>query len=134
MTNDQTNRPTINVTSNYQTGGITAHTVHINSAPQRTMGAEHRNQLIREVPREKEVVIWATSGHEESHNFASEIFNFMKASGYSLYGEGPMPQMFIPQLLGVRIRVEKRAEIDVGLMSESDKRAATAPTGIKMTL
>ena len=134
MGSDKTDRPTINITSNYQSGGITAHTVNLNAVPQRKLGPQASQQLLREVPIEKEVVVYSTVGHEESFNLACEIYSFMKVSGYRLFGGGPMPQIFFPQLLGMQILVDERAEISVGLMSENDRRPATPSAGIKMTI
>jgi hypothetical protein len=136
MTNDKKDHPyNVNVTSNYQSGGITAHTVIVNAKPQRQLGPEARTHILETVPTTKEVVVWTTMGHEESLKLATEIFNFMKEAGYRLFGGAPMPQMFIPQLFGLRIRQEKeRTEIDVGLMDGSETPTTKSPAGTRMTI
>jgi hypothetical protein len=123
----------INITSNNQSGGITAHTVNVNSKYQRQLGDAHRKQFLLSVPRDKEVVIWATMGNEEAHNLASQIFEFLKESQYRLFGEGPLPQIFIQQFYGVRVVVADRTSIEVGLMSESEKMIQPVG-GVRMTI
>jgi hypothetical protein len=96
------------------------------------LNAENRSLLLHRIPLDKEVVVWTTSGHEECYRFASEICGFMTDAGYRVFGGAPMPQMFIPQLGGVRVRIGERAEIDVGLMTESENARGSA--GVKMAI
>jgi hypothetical protein len=126
MTADKETTSNINVTSNYQSGGITAHTVNLNPTYQRKLGNNARKELLQNTPRNKEIVIWATMGSEEAYKLASEIFQFMKGAGYTLFGDGPFPQIFVPALYGMRVRLNERTEIDVGLMDESEKASGRA--------
>jgi hypothetical protein len=77
-----------NVSSTNQTGGITAHTVNV-VKPRRVMGDEMKKTILAQCPRDKMIVVWSVAGDEESHFFAQEIFRFMQASGFKLFGDGP---------------------------------------------
>ena len=124
MTNDKTEKPTINITSNYQSGGITAHTVNINPTYQRALGDIVRQKLLENIPKDKLAVVWFTSGNEESFRYASEIHQFMKEAGYNVFGNGPTLQIFLEPLYGLRVSVGGNADISVGIMSDAEKQAA----------
>jgi hypothetical protein len=103
-----------NVTSTYQTGGITAHTVNF-ANPRRIMGSTLKKQILDKMPRDKQIVIWSVAGNEETHAFATEIFNFMKEKGFDLFGEAPFGNIFLTPPKGILLREEgERRELDVG--------------------
>src|SRR5947209_325888 len=103
-----------NVTSTYQTGGITAHTVNFGN-PRRVMGPKLKKQILDEMPRDKQIVIWSVDGNEETHAFATEIFKFMREKGYDLFGEAPFANIFLTPPKGIVLREEGgRRELDVG--------------------
>jgi hypothetical protein len=89
-----------NVTSNYQTGGITAHTVNLGS-PRQVMGPALKKQILDQMPRDKQIVIWSVAGNEETHTFATEIFNFMKENKFDLFGSGPAGNIFLTPPKGI---------------------------------
>jgi hypothetical protein len=112
------------VTSNYQSGGITAGSVHINPKIQRVLGQSMRQKILQNVPRDKLVVIWATHGDEESYKYASEIFQFMKSEGYNLFGNGPSNQIFLmPAYDFTMVPGKDKTELIVGILSETAKAA-----------
>jgi hypothetical protein len=112
----------INITSNFQSGGITAHTVNVTPHFQRVLGDGIREKLLLNVPREKLAVVWATSGDEESYKYAVEIFDFMKAKGFNLFGSAPVNNIFTAPMYGVTVNPQdEKTEIYVGILSDSEK-------------
>lgn len=87
---------TVNITSNYQSGGITAHTVNVGS-PARHIdnpGAATFRQTLLTLPINKPVIVSHAVGDSEAIHFAHEIRAFMAANGYSFAIEG------VPQAIG----------------------------------
>jgi hypothetical protein len=124
MTTDKETPSNINITSNYQSGGITAHTVNVNPRFQRVLGDDIRKKILQNVPRQKLTVVWATHGDQESFRYANEIFQFLKASGFNLFGDGPHGNIFTQPLYGVTVTPrDDKTEIYIGMLSESEKPA-----------
>jgi hypothetical protein len=113
------------VTSHNQSGGITARTVNINPNFQRALSDSIREKLEKNVPREKLVVVWATHGDQESFRYANEIFQFLKTSGFNLFGDAPQGNIFTQPLYGVTVTPQDdKTEIYIGMLSESEKPTA----------
>jgi hypothetical protein len=96
------------VTSYNQSGGITANTVNVNRPLQRKLGDDIKSKLIQNVPKDKQTIIWATHGSEESFIFASEMFEFMKKEGFNLFGTAPTNQIFLKPLYGVMVQPDEK--------------------------
>jgi|GEM_PF-2142787 len=112
----------INVTSNYQSGGITAHTVNVSPRFQRALGDNIRQKLLQNVSRQKLTVVWATHGDAESYKYATEIFDFLKLKGFNLFGSTPVNNIFTEPVYGVTVtHQDEKTEIYVGILSDSEK-------------
>lgn len=83
-----------NVSSMNQQGGITAHTVNVPTM-KRVMGDGMKQTIMRDCPRDKMIAVWSVAGAEETHQFAEQIFAFMKANGFNLFGNGPTGNMYL---------------------------------------
>lgn len=104
------------VTSHNQSGGITAQNVHINPKSQRVMGDVMKQELLREIPRNKRVVVWSSNGSQESHVLATEIFLFLKVNGFQVFGDGAYQQVWPIPLHGVQLREEgDNYNVEVGI-------------------
>ena len=80
---DDKNNQIHNVTSYNQSGGVTAHTVNI--GPQRRkMDDALRNQILTQLPRDKEISVTAVMGDGEALEFALEINAFLHANGFKV--------------------------------------------------
>lgn len=75
----------ISITSNNQSGGITAHTVNIGSA-RRQLDAASAQQLLQALPKNKPVKVVAVMGDQEAVAFATQILDHLKANGYQAEG------------------------------------------------
>lgn len=71
----------INITSNNQSGGVTAHTVNFQRPP-RGVGPSDAQQLSR-IPRSAHITVESLLGDGEAHQFASEIAGWFRANGYA---------------------------------------------------
>jgi hypothetical protein len=112
----------INITSNYQSGGITAHTVNVSPRFQRALGDSIRQKLLQNISRQKLAVVWASHGDEESYKYAAEIFDFLKLEGFNLFGSAPVNNIFIEPVYGVIVTPrDEKTEIYVGILSDSEK-------------
>lgn len=106
------------VTSYSQSGGITAHTVTINPKFQRVMDNAMREGLLS-LPREKLTVVYASFNDEEAFKFANEIFQFLKVSGFNLFGDAAQGNLFTQPVYGVTaIPYPDKTEILIGWKSE----------------
>ncbi len=97
-----------NVTSYNQSGGITAGTVNIGPQPRSLANPntdELKKQILRELPRDKPIVIQAVMSDTESMSFAEEIHAFLKSNGFQLDGE-VVYAMFVSPLKGLFMRDE----------------------------
>lgn len=83
-----------NVRSHYQTGGITAHTVNVDTRIKRTLNDDLRKGLREGVSRTLPVMVMAQNGDTESMAFAKEIHAFLRGEGFRVDGEGPGWHMF----------------------------------------
>lgn len=75
----------ISITSNNQSGGITAHTVNIGSA-RRQLDSASAQQLLQALPKNKPVRVVAVMGDQEAFAFATQILGHLKANGYQAEG------------------------------------------------
>jgi hypothetical protein len=80
-------RGPINVTSYNQSGGITAHTVNVGATARRITdprAAPLKEQILRELPKDKPITILAVMGDTEAIQFAYDIHAFMKENGFNM--------------------------------------------------
>jgi hypothetical protein len=79
MNNDKDS--TINITSYFQSGGITAQNVNVGLQP-RHVGADTIRDITQHLPKDADVTVWCRLGDGEGHSFAHEILAWMRANGY----------------------------------------------------
>jgi hypothetical protein len=79
------NNQNISITSNNQSGGITAHTVNIGSM-RRQLDAASAQKLLQTLPKNKTVKVVAVMGDQEAFAFATQILGHLKANGYQAEG------------------------------------------------
>lgn len=99
-------KDTINVTSYNQQGGITAHTVTIGSQPRSLANpnaTELKEQILKELPRDKPITVLCLMGDAEGFRFAAEIHAFLKANGFKLTENGISQGVFNPPPKGLAI-------------------------------
>jgi hypothetical protein len=104
---------TINVTSNHQSGGITAGVVNV--GPQRRHFTEKDAQhLTQAIPKGSDVTVTATMTSDEALAFAFEIYHWMKENGYPKI-QGPNSAMWTQPVFGQVIRQNgEKYEILIG--------------------
>jgi hypothetical protein len=86
------------ITSNNQTGGITAHTVNNFAPPARKMDEATGKHFLSIMPKTATVNVYAAGGDSEANLFANQILQWLQTNGYSLaWGIGQrfntVPQM-----------------------------------------
>lgn len=90
----------ISITSNNQSGGITAHTVNVGAQP-RQLTVAFAAQLEAQLPRGKPVSVAAVMGDQEAFSFATQIVEHLRSRGYVVDGvsqvvySGPVVGQFI---------------------------------------
>ena len=93
-----------NVTSREQSGGITAHTVNLDTKPRRTLTPETKATLLRDLSNDRPVRVMGMNGDSESMSFANEIYDGLKANNYTMLNESAMShQFFNPPVFGFKI-------------------------------
>lgn len=103
----QDHRPNVNVTSYNQSGGVTAHTVHVGRMP-RSIDDRLRNQILRELPRDKPITVVAVMGDSEACLLAEQIHAFLKENGFSLQEPGGISQaVYMPTPKGLTVSVKE---------------------------
>jgi hypothetical protein len=80
---ETTKKSSYNITSNNQSGGITAGNVNVGRVP-RAIDQSLRAQILAQLPRDKEIVVVGILGDAESINFAEQIHAFLKANGFKM--------------------------------------------------
>lgn len=75
----------ISITSNNQSGGITAHTVNIGTT-RRQLDAASAQQLLKALPKNKPVKVVAVMGDQEAFAYATQILAHLNANGYLAEG------------------------------------------------
>lgn len=70
------------VTSYFQSGGITAHTVNVNNSP-RKMSDSLGSQLKEKISKDSKISIVAAMGDGEACSFAKQVLEWLKDDGYS---------------------------------------------------
>lgn len=75
----------ISITSNYQSGGITAHTVNV-GRPARHLTPVRAAELVQLLPRDKPVTVFAVMGDPEVLDYATEIASHLTNSGFAVTG------------------------------------------------
>src|SRR6266568_4524387 len=82
------NNNNVNVTSYFQSGGITAQTVNV-GAQQRHLNNELKMQLDNLLVNRKnsKINISSSLGDGEALSFADEIENYLKSIGYNVHGK-----------------------------------------------
>ena len=104
----------INVTSYYQSGGITAHSVNFGRPP-RTLDSQGARFLRDNLPQDKskEIEIMCVMGDQEALRFGTEIMDFVKSLGYKNVNgvnqavlTGPVPPHGLVRMDGGKIRVQ----------------------------
>jgi hypothetical protein len=94
-------RTVINVTSNGQTGGITAGIVNIGD-PQRRMATALKSETDKVFPDVNEKIsISYVSGNQEAMRFATEIQAYLEAKGFKIPGLGSFMRM--PEVFGLKV-------------------------------
>lgn len=77
--------PEVSVTSNNQSGGITANTVNVGSNPRR-ITRDLEDQVMQMTAGYKRITVTAVLGDGEALQFADSIFRFLKAKGRNVEG------------------------------------------------
>lgn len=76
------------VTSYNQSGGITAHTVHMRTPPRdlhTSPGADtFKKQLLTDIHKGEPVTLMAVAMDNEAHSFALQIAEFLTGNGYQI--------------------------------------------------
>lgn len=70
------------ITSNHQSGGITAHTVNFGPAA-RQMNQQLGQQLQQHIPLTAKVTVTAVLGDAEAFGFANQVLEWLRTAGYS---------------------------------------------------
>ena len=81
------------VSSVNQSGGITAHTVHIDRRVRRSLGDELKNGLLK-LTKDRSILVLGQNGNTESMAFANEIHQFLTANGYEMTTTSASEHMF----------------------------------------
>lgn len=83
--NEQENKNNIYITSNNQSGGITAHTVNF-TKPKRELVDLEKQQLLEVIAKypSYKVDIHAVMGNAEAFQYAKQIFDFLKSKGIEM--------------------------------------------------
>jgi hypothetical protein len=76
------NGQNINITSNNQMGGVTAHTVNFGPTA-RNMDDNLGNQLKATIPLEAEVTVTSVLGDGEAYGFANQVLTWLKNNGFT---------------------------------------------------
>jgi len=92
------------VTSHHQVGGITAHTVNIDTRVRRTLHPDMKAGLLRDLPKDRPVMVFAINGNGESMTFATQIHAFLKDNGYQMKTDAASWHMFFdPPVFNIKI-------------------------------
>jgi hypothetical protein len=92
------------VTSYHQSGGITAHTVNVDTRAKRTLQPDMKAGLLRDLPNDRPVFVLGMSGNVESMAFANEIYGFLKENGYQMKSDAASWHMFFnPPVFNIKI-------------------------------
>jgi hypothetical protein len=93
------NNSTVNVTSNNQSGGITANQVNIVAIP-RNLDDKTQNQLLAILKKKDEPIdISSVMGDAEAFKYANQINDFLKTHGYTKV-EGVSQSVFSKPVIG----------------------------------
>lgn len=88
------------VISYNQSGGITAHTVNV-ERPQRHIDNNLRNQIRRELPKERPINLTCLLGDSETYQLASEILDFLLSEGFTVVEGGICQSIFSKPVQGL---------------------------------
>lgn len=102
--------PVTNVTSFYQSGGITAHTVNI-PVPPRTLNAQLKQQLDEHTAGRKKISVTAVMGDGEAFQFANEILAYLKDKG--LPADGVNQSVFNQPVGGQLLNPKPDGELEI---------------------
>ncbi|WP_035644143.1 hypothetical protein [Flavobacterium sp. ASV13] len=108
-------QPIVNITSNHQTGGITAQSVTIGVKPQpRILNFDVKKQLFEFLNDKNEIIeISSVNGDVEAYNYALEITHFLQRNGYTKVNIGSA--FFNPPIEGQQMnRVNNQTQINIG--------------------
>jgi hypothetical protein len=93
------NNSAVNVTSNNQSGGITANQVNIGAIP-RNLDDKTQNQLLTIIKKKDEPIdISSVMGDAEAFRYANQINDFLKTQGYSKV-DGVSQAIFSKPIIG----------------------------------
>lgn len=86
---DEDDPATFNVTSNHQSGGITAGQININP-PQRQLTEPLKTELLKllETVSFKSIMIYSVAANNEAHQYAEQICKFLKSQNFDMQGHG----------------------------------------------
>lgn len=100
----------VNVTSFFQSGGITAHTVHqtVNLGPQQrrldsAWGVPLKAQILKDLPRAKPIVVMSMLGDAETYRLGQEIHAYLKSNGFTMAEDGISQGVFNPPPRGLEV-------------------------------
>jgi hypothetical protein len=101
----------ISITSNNQSGGITAHTVNT-GATRRQLDAASAQQLLKALPKNKPVKVVAVMGDQEAFAYATQILGHLKANDYlaegvdqAVYSQPVVGQFINPTASGFEVLI-----------------------------
>jgi hypothetical protein len=100
---------TFNVTSNNQSGGITAGQVIV-GRPGRQLEESHRRDLARVLRKERFTVVRAIMGDAEAFQFAQQILAFLQEEGYSNPG---VVTYLMGHAIGQQIQTDENGQIEI---------------------
>lgn len=102
---DERERAVHNITSNNQTGGITAHTVNVDRRMRRSLTDDLKSGLLDGLSKDRRpIAVMGLNGNTESMAFANEIRSFLKSHGHVMTTDTAMPHMFFdPPVFTVKV-------------------------------
>jgi hypothetical protein len=83
-----------NITTNNQSGGTNTNIVNVSPKIRRTMNEALKAAFLKDLPKDKPILVMGMSGNTESMAFANEIWTFLKANGYPVKNDAAAWHMF----------------------------------------
>jgi hypothetical protein len=105
------NRNNTFITSNNQSGGITAHTVNFGPTA-RSMDAQLGAQLKQHIPSPAKITITAILGDSEAFGFANQVLAWLRENGYSNV-TGVNQAVYSQPMIGNNLKKISESEYDI---------------------
>lgn len=105
------NEKNIFITSNNQSGGITAHTVNFGPTA-RMMNHQLGSQIQQHIPTSSKVNVVAVLGDGEAFGFANQILSWLKTNGYP-NAVGVDQAVYAQPVMGQNINKIKEGEFEL---------------------